>query len=130
LYEINAKGGVSKLLAQNTNLESGSIMGYDSSNHIVYLMSSFGDAGVYSYTVYAYSYADGKVSKVVADSGGSDDPPAQHAEAQATLSAIKSSIGSISTTSALIRVKGGHLIRPLSSDVPSQLSYPNFIFPE
>lgn len=127
VYETPVQGGTPRLLGETT-LMSGAIMGYDSTARVLYLRSSFGDAGVYHYTIYAYSYADNSLTKVLEDSGSSEDPPAQHAAAQAQRAAIEAAIGPAPVSGDVVPVRAGRLGLPEdAADVPG--SYKNFIFP-
>lgn len=127
LYEIPAKGGTPKLLTDTITLQSGSIIGFDSTRTILYVLSSFGDAGYYSYVVYAYNYADGTVQKVLEDEGSGGEPPGQHAVADAQLAAIKAAI-TPAVVGSYVRLQDGRLSSPQGSDVPTDEGEKNFTF--
>jgi hypothetical protein len=127
LYEINARGGRPVLLAETMHLESGSIVGYDPNQRILYVRSSFGDAGAYHYTIYAYSYETGAVTEILEDGGSADDPPAEHAEANAKLKEIQDSVGLPLDIHEFVRVQNGSLSKP---DFESPMtSAASFVFP-
>ncbi len=127
LYEIPAGGGISKLLS-TTTLESGSILGFDQEAGKLYVLSSFGDAGAYSYTISSYDYATGMIVKEVSDSGSVDDPPQMHAAAKAKRSAIESAIGT-QKMNMLVRVRDEHLSMPITDESFARALY-RFIFPD
>lgn len=127
LYEIPAKGGTPKLLTDTITLQSGSIIGFDSTRTILYVLSSFGDAGYYSYVVYAYNYADGTVQKVLEDEGSDGEPPGQHAVADTQFAAIKAAVTPAAVAS-YARVENGRINFPKGSEAPFDTKEQNFTF--
>ena len=128
VYEISAKGGTPKLLTENVTLQSGSILGFDATRNILYMLSSFGDAGYYSYIVYAYNYSNGTLQKVLEDASFSEeDPSEKHAAAEVQLAAIKAAI-TPAVIASYVRIQNGRMSFPKESEVPSDVGDRNFTF--
>jgi hypothetical protein len=126
VFEMPAAGGTPKFLGR-VHLETGFIVGFDETNQKLYVMSAFGDAGAYSYTIFEYDYATSLFSEAVSDEGYDGDSPEKHAEARAKRSAIESAVG-IERRDALVQVQNGHLSKPSTTEVIPR-AYTEFIYP-